>query len=172
MASIIEDGVLLFEDSEIGKLVDEFIRRDYPFQTEYGLRFVKAAALDKKKVSMKKVLPNSGFNVLQRSRGVVDSIFKRPTIGLLKAYGPNKRNPNPVHLFCNNDKDHTSQEHEFIALIAYLLPKNSEGMVYKRSHLHAVHGEKTPTKLLSAPEENLEKDDITKTPFNFKNGGL
>jgi hypothetical protein len=51
VASIIEDGVLLFEDSEIGKAVDEFIRRDYPFQTEYGLRFVKAAVLDKKKVS-------------------------------------------------------------------------------------------------------------------------
>jgi hypothetical protein len=109
---------------------------------------------------------------LQRSRGVIDLIFKRPTIGLLKAYGWNKRHPNHVHIFCNIDRDKTSQEHTVLALIAYLLPKNSEGMIFERSHLYAVHAKKTPSQVLSVPEENLEKDGIKKTPFNFKNGGL
>ena len=44
--SILEDGVLFFEDPDIGRRVDEFDKKGFPFQTEEGLDFCRKSTLD------------------------------------------------------------------------------------------------------------------------------
>jgi hypothetical protein len=44
--AILEDGVFCAEDSVVGKRVDEFVQKGYPFKTEEGLDFCKINALD------------------------------------------------------------------------------------------------------------------------------
>jgi hypothetical protein len=45
-ASIIEDGVLCFEDPDIGRRVSEFDKQGFPFQTEDGLDFCRINTID------------------------------------------------------------------------------------------------------------------------------
>lgn len=44
--SLLEDGVVFVEDPEIGQRVDEFDRKDFPFQTEEGLKFCQKSTFD------------------------------------------------------------------------------------------------------------------------------
>jgi hypothetical protein len=44
--SILKDGVFLLKDSMIGRRVYEFDRKNFPFQTEEGLDFVRESILD------------------------------------------------------------------------------------------------------------------------------
>lgn len=44
--SILKEGVFLLEDPMIGRRVDEFDRKKFPFQTEEGLDFIRESILD------------------------------------------------------------------------------------------------------------------------------
>jgi hypothetical protein len=46
--SIAENGFYFTEDPEVGRLVDAFAAKQYPFQTKDGLAFLQAATLDNK----------------------------------------------------------------------------------------------------------------------------
>lgn len=41
-----EDGLLFFEDPDIGRRVDEIDKKGFPFQTEEGLDFCRRSILD------------------------------------------------------------------------------------------------------------------------------
>lgn len=45
-ASLLEEGVVFFEDPEIGKRVSEFDKKGFPFQTEEGLDFCQRSTLN------------------------------------------------------------------------------------------------------------------------------
>ena len=44
--SLLKDGVIFFEDSNIGRRVYEFRERGFPFQTEEGLNFFQKNTLN------------------------------------------------------------------------------------------------------------------------------
>jgi hypothetical protein len=45
-ACLLEEGVVVFEDPEIGKRVSEFEEKGFPFQTEEGLDFCQRSTLN------------------------------------------------------------------------------------------------------------------------------
>jgi hypothetical protein len=46
--AIAENGFYFTEDADVGRMVDAFAAKRYPFQTEDGLTFLRTATLDNK----------------------------------------------------------------------------------------------------------------------------
>jgi hypothetical protein len=47
-ASILEKGYLIFKDPAIGNVAEDFIQKNYPFQTIHGPKVMKASIFDYK----------------------------------------------------------------------------------------------------------------------------
>ncbi|KAL5426046.1 hypothetical protein PMIN06_012975 [Paraphaeosphaeria minitans] len=155
---ILEEGIFLLEDPEIGRRVHEFDENKFPFQTEECLDFIE-----------KNILNDT------RIRETVKFCVDRPGLGFLKALGPN-----PYHVFCFNSTtgskegiDQTSSKKDDAnLLVVQLLSPGSEMVYYKASHQYPLKVKPASIGLLEVQKESLEKGHIERLEVTMKDGGL
>ncbi|KAI9765873.1 MAG: hypothetical protein M1839_005289 [Geoglossum umbratile] len=145
--AIEKDGFFCRVDPIIGKRVDEFAKKGYPFKTEEGLDFCKLNTLDDERVLE-----------------VLESLFTWSALGLFKAYSSD-----PRYVCSFLDPRKTSKLH---ALIVQLWSSGSQAVFYKHSHLQSQVRKVAANGLLEIPQDQLSKDTIERVEVEMKEGGL
>ncbi|EDN07029.1 predicted protein [Histoplasma mississippiense (nom. inval.)] len=146
VTSIETEGFFSIADSAIGRRVDEFAAKQYPFRTLEGLDFCKTNTLDEKHV-----------------RQTVESFFSWSALALHMTF-----RYFPQHAYCMADP----REPKLQVIVVQLLGTGSKIILYKRSHHTPLKPKEASNGLLEVQRELLKTPDIEEIQKDMKDGGL
>ncbi|EGY23433.1 uncharacterized protein VDAG_04871 [Verticillium dahliae VdLs.17] len=143
--AISKDGAFSSDDADIGRMVETFADKNYPFQTEEGLTFLQTVLND------------------NRVREVVRSSLERPGLGMFKVFGPH---PRTARALLNRTTD------EMLALNVLLCRSRSRVILHEGSQKYELDAKPGGTGLLELPREAMDAPGIQAEEVLMNEGGL
>ncbi|PGG98887.1 hypothetical protein GX51_06534 [Blastomyces parvus] len=163
VTSIETEGFFSIADAAIGRRVDEFAAKHYPFRTLEGLDFCKTNALDEKVHDPVYLLMTFTESYMQHVRQTVESFFSWSALALHMTF-----RYFPQHAYCMADP----REPKLQVIVVQLLGTGSKITLYKRSHHTPLKPKEASNGLLEVQRELLKTPDIEEIQKDMKDGGL